>query len=67
MANASLTEMDSEKRTEIFRQMIEIMNEHALKLPLYQDCNTFCYSNDLNNVKAIPGTNVRVAEWEWAK
>lgn len=67
LGNASLTEMDSEKRTEIFRQMIEIMNEHALKLPLYQDCNTFCYNNELSNVKAIPGTNVRVAEWKWAE
>lgn len=67
LALASLTEMDEEARTEIFRQMIEIMNVHALKIPLYQDCNTFCYSTDLANVKAIPGTNVRVAEWSWAE
>lgn len=66
LALASLTEMDEEARTDIFRQMINIMNEHALKLALYQDCNTFCYNGNVANVHAIPGTNVRVAEWTWA-
>lgn len=67
LAIASLTEMDEEARTDIFRQMCNIMNEHAVKLPLYQDCNTFCFNGSVTNVHAIPGTNVRVAEWSWAK
>ncbi|HIR12532.1 MAG TPA: ABC transporter substrate-binding protein [Candidatus Choladousia intestinavium] len=67
LGKASAVEMDEEARTEIFRQMIEIMNTHVLTIPLYQDCNTFCYSTDLANVKAIPGTNVRIAEWSWAE
>lgn len=63
---ASLTEMDNEKRTDIFRQMINIINEEALFLPLYQDCNTFCYSDAVANINAIPGTNVRIDQWTWA-
>ena len=65
LALASLTEMDEEARTDIFRQMINIMNEEALMLPLYQDCNTFCFNGDVTNIDAIPGTNVRIAEWKW--
>ena len=63
---ASLTEMDKEKRTDIFRQMINIINEEALFLPLYQDCNTFCYNDKVTNIEAIPGTNVRIDQWTWA-
>ena len=66
LALASLTEMDEEARTDIFRQMINIMNEEALMLPLYQDCNTFCFNGDVTNIDAIPGTNVRIAEWKWS-
>ena len=66
LAIASLTELDEDARTEIFRQMADIMNEHAVKLPLYQDCNTFCFNSSVSGVQAIPGTNVRIAEWTWA-
>lgn len=63
---ASLTEMDPEARTEIFRQMLSIINEDALFLPLYQDCNTFCYNERATGIEAIPGTNVRIDSWTWA-
>jgi peptide/nickel transport system substrate-binding protein len=65
LAVASLTEMDHDARTEIFRQMFDIINEECLMPTLYRDCNTFCYADYVKGVEAIPGTNVRVAEWGW--
>lgn len=65
LSEASKYELDPEKRKAMFAEIISIQNENAYQVNLFQDCNTVAFNGRVKDVKAIPGTNYRIAEWSW--
>ena len=54
---AGRLEPDASKRAEIYKQLVNIINENAISMPLYQEINTALYRSDLKGVvadKAVP-------------
>lgn len=65
LAMQTLTELDEEARTKLFAEMTSMVNEHAILGYLYYDVNTIAFSASLSEIRAIPGTNYRIADWYW--
>ena len=49
---AGRLEPDQDKRVEIYTQLVNLINEEAVSMPLYQEVNTALYRSDLKGVVA---------------
>ena len=63
---AGRLEPNEEKRKDIYRELVNIITEEAISIPLYQEINTAFYRAGLKNVKAEAAVPVnRVFEYTY--
>lgn len=59
------TELDAEKRNEIYVKVSQIIAEEAYCLPLYFNRSTIVYNKDLKNVKAVNNQRYLYSNFSW--
>lgn len=59
--------MNPEARTEIYRQYLNIINEHVYAGWIMYSANTLAYRTGLENAHPIAGSNLRISDWYWKK
>lgn len=52
LLEAGRVEPNEETRVEIYTQLVNLINEEAVSMPIYQEINTALYRKDLQNVSA---------------
>lgn len=52
LLEAGRVEPNEEARVEIYTQLVDLINEEAVSMPIYQEINTALYRKDLQNVSA---------------
>lgn len=62
---AAASEMNQEKRIEYYREMMDLVNDHAYAGFIFHDMNTVAWRTGLKGVKALPSTNYRISNWSW--
>ena len=59
------TELDADKRNEIYVEVGQIIAEEAYCLPLYFNLSTVVYNKDLKNVKAVNNQKYLYSNFSW--
>ena len=63
LAERGMEEMNPEARTEIYRQYLNIINEHVYAGWIMYSANTLAYRTGLENAHPIAGSNLRISDW----